>query len=239
MVNSLLQIKYRILFSLSLVLFVHSLLSQNLVMNPGFEELQPIDSKPGINAKHWKTYKNADLANLATGIHLTPPSWGGKRIATNYSNLLSVEKGRREYLVGKLSQPLVGGQKYEVKFYVKLTDISNCGASHLGIMFTEEPIAPTKTTLGYLIVKTPTSAMVVSDSILQKSEWKIVSGEITAKGGERILTIGYFASPSQIKRTFHYKKINSLTPECFTKEIFDAVSVVATSNVPNENMTTE
>lgn len=94
----------------------------------------------------------------------------------------------REYIQTQLTSPLVAGSQYKVGMYVKRASNSRLAINSLGILLSST--APNQPGNQY-IVATPQiqySGPLLSDT----TNWTLVSGVISATGGEQYLTIGNF-----------------------------------------------
>ncbi len=136
-----------------------SLLGQNLVLNPSFENVTvgnlecnwytaAAQFDNAMNNWTVPTGGSTDIFNtaLGAGCYCSPfsthPSSVGQqapRTGNGYVNIVTYGDGGcdpwREYVQGELSTPLVAGQTYEVKFYVSLADKMAVGTNNIGVKF--------------------------------------------------------------------------------------------------------
>ena len=96
---------------------------------------------------------------------------------------------RREYIQGKLSEPLIAGRNYVFGFYAVLTEIST-HASKIGIAFTEDTVY--YNTMDCLIGEGFYPNLETSTFITDTANWTKVEWVYTASGGERFFTVGNF-----------------------------------------------
>ncbi len=182
------------------------LVAQNLVPNPGFEDLTtcPGDASLVNLAAPWisPTMGSTDLfntcaggsCNTATPWVCVPLNWTGEQMphtGQGYAGFFvtwSGEENYREYVQAELTEPLVAGMAYTVSFHVSLADDGNMATSSIGAHLSVEPI-----TLAGTTPLTCCPAQVISEEIItDKENWTLITGCYTATGGERYITIGNF-----------------------------------------------
>lgn len=127
---------------------------QNLVLNPSFEQTNGILGCDYYQTNYfpvvdWQTVAltSPDLisntlnaacvtSSLHTSTTFEPPFAGNNYIALlNYQPNRNSERFYREYIRGKISQPLQPGIPYKIVFNVCLGNRSNVGMNKLGIKF--------------------------------------------------------------------------------------------------------
>lgn len=189
--------------------------AQNLVLNPGFEEhkkclTNEVTSKyfgtiPGFKlaeVAHWSTPSAAETADYfhkcnSDTNYGVPNNYLGSQEPRNgdgYSGFYFKTESQpeyREYVQGKLSDPLVRNKLYHVSFYVSLSDYSELAGSIIGIYFSRDSLVKDKNFRANLEFK-PT---IQNDSVIfltDKKRWLRVSGKFFAEGGEKFFTIGNF-----------------------------------------------
>ena len=95
----------------------------------------------------------------------------------------------REYIEAPLISPLIAGKKYCVEFYVNLSDSCNIAIDALGLYFSTGSI----TSSNYFNLPDLPQIKNPDGNILKdKNNWKAISGEYIAIGGENFITIGNF-----------------------------------------------
>ena len=101
----------------------------------------------------------------------------------------------REYLCGKLSQPLIDGKCYNIQFYIVPATYKNypvVGMNRIGIWFSADTIVDSTHIYGTPLGVIPDyeySGGVICDT----TAWTRISGSFTAQGGELHFVIGNFA----------------------------------------------
>ncbi|MBC8757017.1 OmpA family protein [Kordia sp. YSTF-M3] len=132
---------------LSVFLVTSLIFSQNLVLNPSFEECSNCERSMGQfdnNVTNWSTpsggstdyfnYKGKKSYNHYNG-YQKPRT--GTALAGIY---VFTEKNYREYIQGELKKTLEKGKKYTITFYVSLAEKSTKATTDLDILFTEEAL---------------------------------------------------------------------------------------------------
>ncbi len=165
---------------------------QNLVLNPSFENMSGVlncsfyggQILPVLN---WSSGNTATTdfysSTLAISCQMHPlnpiTAFQQPRTGNNYmafTNGLG-EGNYREYVRGRLSQPLVVGTIYNIEFYVCLTNYANTGMNNIGLAFINntEPIFPIITTIP-LVPDVNYSGSPITD----RDNWTLLSFQYTA-----------------------------------------------------------
>jgi len=177
--NSLL-LKGLILILSNSFLFIQSSFSQNLIPNPGFEELFISDEfqwvQPINQFYHWEQ-NSRGMGN----------SHNGKF----FNGICMYNWHPCEYLSIKLSEPLVKDSSYHLSTWLRIASFKAKGHQHMykiGAYFSDKAI---NTRRKFVMNNTPQAFFNIPDS-LDKSDWNEVEATFTATGNEEYLTIGYF-----------------------------------------------
>ncbi len=191
--------------------------SQNLVPNPGFEEIDGCTVFAGYaevdSASYWfnPTWTTPDLRydsclisdpfyqllNLVDQNILFPGAHNGQGYvgmilgSADYQNH-PTSTDWMEYISVKLTSSLVAGQHYYVSAFIKLQADVDYATEDLGFYFSETSIADS--TLEPLKQYIPQVSN-LDGFITNTGEWKKVTGCFIANGGEEYLTIGNFSDP--------------------------------------------
>lgn len=199
-------------------LSIHGQTLGNMVFNPSFEEHRDCPTKLdalGVmkEADAWwqPTRGSSDYFNACGSRDCqVPRNKMGLQAAHSgeaYCGIYCSQETYREYLQTELKEPLVPGRRYRVSFWVSLADKSPQAVATLGALLTTSRIEDS--TWGILMdreardygdgtaqyIATYYEAQVTHPAgqpLDNTKEWTEVSGEFTAKGGERFLTIGNF-----------------------------------------------
>ncbi|WP_298417683.1 OmpA family protein [uncultured Kordia sp.] len=227
-----------------LLLFSSLLFSQNLVLNPSFEECLHCERSMGHfdkNVTDWSTPNNSTTDYF---------NYKGKKSYNHYNGYqksrtgiahagiyVYSEKNYREYVQGTLAQTLEKGKKYTVTFYVSLAELSTKATTDLDILFTEEKlekcyyanhckknIRPKKAT-----DKKFNKVEIHRDRFYQeKLGWREITFTYEAQGFENYFSIGNFnrnwkTNKIQIQPAkeyeFAYYYIDDVSVESIEKEI--------------------
>lgn len=184
----------------------------NLVPNPSFEQYSSCPSSlnqvylasPWFNPTQGTSdYFNACFTN--TGFSADVPSnWIGyqnARTGDAYTGIavypVQNPPDYREYVEVRLKDSLQAGVNYYVSFYVSLADSVNYAADSIGAYFSSDSILSSNS------INFPYNPQVSngSDNIISdKQNWMKVSGQFTAQGGEKFMTIGNFKDDSQTNK---------------------------------------
>ncbi|MFT3886119.1 MAG: OmpA family protein [Flavobacteriales bacterium] len=177
--------------------------SLNLIENGSFEQVDGKLKRPGSieMAKGWKspTAQKADLfsetvANSPIG---APKNEEGDQSALsgqNYAGLMwwsYMNKEPRSYLQAKFKKMLKKDQKYCVRYYVSLGDLSKYNADQLGAYISKIVIKKDETTNLTYEPQVPALRTKLYDDL---NSWQGVCGVYDAKGDEQYLLIGNFAA---------------------------------------------
>src|SRR5688572_28444756 len=130
-------------------------IAQNLVPNPGFEEITICPQSFYIRSEDFAipgwtsaTLGTPDLFHACSKEEAGVPfNWtgesnahSGKGYAGIYVWDTEVKANYREYLQGELAEPIKAGHKYMAEFYYKLAPNSVYANSRMGLTFMEAPI---------------------------------------------------------------------------------------------------
>ncbi|MCB9267939.1 MAG: OmpA family protein, partial [Lewinellaceae bacterium] len=175
--------------------FGRPLPGQNLVVSPGFENAVPsLRQGPWTAVTGTPDYYNTNHPerNTNSGLERTAHAFEGEA----YLGIACLGASRwqcrnsREYVCGRLSEPLAAGERYEVSLYVRLaSEISTFPLAEMGIFFSPEEPGEEEVcskALKYLPLRGE------SPLLAPAQRWQQVKGYYTAGGGESILTIGNF-----------------------------------------------
>lgn len=185
--------------------------SQNpSILNPGFEAFTSAPTSPGqwFFATHWENASSTDsdpdffhVDGFAGGdlpetpVAVVEPHGGGG--VMGFIAAKTDGSNRREYLVGRFSEPLVPGLRYRLGFSMtngEPTPFSQAGAavSHIGVAGSEN--SPMQVGLSPLQMN-PTFAI---SSPSYNREWQDWSFVFTAPAAWNHFTIGVFANDNDV-----------------------------------------
>lgn len=185
--------------------------SQNLVLNPSFEDY--VDCPTGFSAIDYPmatlsvtdwyipTAGSADYLNpcASTASMVSAPSnFFGYQVArtgeayAGWIGYLSCMPNYREYVEARLLVPMVAGHRYHVSYWLSLANDSPFAIDQLGAFFSPDSLNdPSITTT---IPETPQILSPVSVPYADTANWQPLAGELIAVGGERWVIIGNFTA---------------------------------------------
>lgn len=203
--------KFAIYWLLALGLLPSLVTAQNLIPNPGFENLGSppcswITSPGGFTAavNNWTMPSNGSTDIFSTYVSSTcfghPMSTHSSRIGQqmprtgNVSSALltygagcGYQPNYREYLQAQLTTPMVAGQAYDVEFYVSLGDAASLATNNLGAHFRTGPYFQAT-----CFVISPTPQFNNTAVITNSTGWTLVSGTVTATANWTHVIFGNF-----------------------------------------------
>lgn len=220
------------------LLFSVQVFSQNLVLNPSFEQTNDcigIIGYIGENINYWSTPTSATtdfFSSCKKGQTGVPENFEGVQNAQSGNNYVGFGMLRgysMEYIQGQLAKTLTKGQKYNVSFYVSLSEQSNYAVNGFDFLFVDneldanilDELNPKK--LNELKVKEYSFHSIKSSDFLNdKQNWVQVSKQIIATGNEKFIIIGDFAKYSKTEKIKVAKKPRK---QIFSYYYLDNVSV--------------
>jgi len=188
------------------------MVSQNLVLNPSFEENKLCPSVIGsFNSlvTDWSTPNlgSTDYFNTCS-ITVGVDNFFGNQRAKNgqaYAGMyVMTPENYREYIQGKLTQTLTIGEKYTITFYISLSDNTSHAIRDLGILFLKEPLnnnSDKLINLNEVLNEVKNSYFVLINSpefYSEKENWEKVTFDYVAKGFEQFFIIGNFDTKNRI-----------------------------------------
>ncbi len=196
--------------------------SQNLVLNPSFENHSNCPSRLGNfvqDLEDWTTptLGSSDYFNSCSQSMGVPSNFNGSQKAKHgnaYAGLyLYAPDDYREYIQASLSQPLKNGDTYKISFYISLAENSDTSVKGFGVLFSERPfridfkkelskmqLAKLKDNASYLL------EIHNKDYLNDTENWISLETEFVANGTERFLTLGNFKNNLQTIKSEFGKK---------------------------------
>jgi len=179
--------------------------SQNLVLNPSFEDTIPCAVYPGepqLRPYFWFEANggSTDFFNTSNNCPYgggVPQSVMGYQFPENGSAFFGFSiwgptagANYREYIEGFLADTLQLNHTYLVSFYVSPADNCNYFTDDIGAYFSVDSVKnwANGSNLPYAPQVENTQGNVLNDTL----NWMLVSGTFTAQGGEKFITIGNF-----------------------------------------------
>ena len=203
--------KYYIILALGFIVSFQ-LHGQNLVPNPGFEDVNcptvytgfPNQIDQYVNGWRSGNCASPDIYAACSQDSITrpPAAWYGSEMPHMGSNFTAVgfytigPTPWYEYLVCKLDRPLQAGNQYSLSFWASRADSSRYATAEFGMAF-----SPTLDTCvsGFEGPVLPySSALTASNIITQTNGWTQIRGTYTATGNEQYLLLGCFTPWDQL-----------------------------------------
>ena len=186
------------------------LAAQNLVPNPSFEDTTACETPTQctlLKATDWHNPNTAtpdvwdcDL-NRSCGADMEPngpngPAYQyartGTRLAGVYAWYGAGSSNTREYVMCRLTTPLVGGQRYVVALWVARKRTFSLAVDHLGVWFGLDSLYEAHPNWLHVTpqveLRDPNSSYLVEDDL-----WTEIRDTLLAAGGERWMVVGHFA----------------------------------------------
>lgn len=189
----------KVLLLLFYIINLNLLYSQNLILNPDFEEST---SNLYSGLKDWTKCVSSDSPDYftdSTTNRIFEKYIGGiKSYSGNshvgifvYRNTTKKNRETREYIQVPLNQSLEKEKNYYVEVFIAADEESNIICSSLALYFSSEKLEFKSTSEMY---KLNPQAFNPSNNFIQKNKWTKLSGNFTASGNEKYLIIGNFES---------------------------------------------
>ena len=209
--------------------------SLNMVPNGGFEDFEGKLKRLGSieMATGWKspTLVKADLFSdkVAAGPVSAPRNEYGDQGALNGSNYAGLlwwsymNKEPRSYLQVKFKKMLTKGQKYCVRYFVSLSDLSKYSANELGAYVSKVMVKKDDESALTYEMQVPNLRTRIYDDIYS---WQGVCGVYDAKGDEQYLILGNMAANDKVVTGKVKRPKGEVRPQIFKAYYFiDDVSV--------------
>ncbi len=195
--------------------------SQNLVMNPSFEDHIACPIRLGnfsADVIGWSTPTkgSTDYFHACSQAMGTPKNFNGTQIADfgeGYAGFyLYAPNDYREYMQAELLSPLKKGVTYELSFFVSLAERSDFAINEFGVVFSERPLdfeIHKELSKMHLYKDTDNSFTYLeigySHFANDTKDWMLVSTPYVAKGNEQFMTLGNFKNNARTRK-FLFKK---------------------------------
>ena len=165
----------------------------------------------GVDAWWQPTKGSSDYFNPCGGRECQTPrnkmGYQEPHTGVAYCGIYCSKENYREYLQTELREPLMEGKHYRVSYWVSLADKSPHAVASLGAFLTDDRISDTTWNIlmhneisilsdgQKQVIATYLKPQVINSEVIDDiNGWQLISGEFEAKGGERYLTLGNFAS---------------------------------------------
>jgi hypothetical protein len=178
--------------------------AQNLVLNYSFEDTIPSTANPNCGgpeaAYPWFT-PSLGSSDYWSMYYYCSGSWGlfGHQIPKTgfaYCGFSTYDKSPlpnyREYIEGIFIDTMLANHDYCISFYVSLANISKLVTDRIGAYISVDSLYDHSTNQPLSVI--PQIANPIGNLIADTLNWVLISGNYTAQGGERYITIGNFYS---------------------------------------------
>lgn len=244
---------YLLLLFLGMTLWINNVLGQNgnLVPNGGFEQYSscptsfgqislavPWDNPVGIltSTDYINTCSSNSMSLWLNGFGPNSGQGFAHIYISVYPNSPLPYSGQ-EYLQVPLLQPMIAGAVYKISFYGALnSSISPVVANTVGVLLTDNSVY----TAGFPTVysmQTTYNSSVPQFTISTLNSWSYYEAYYTAQGGEEVLTLGNFNTPSNIITTSPVLSTfsQSVLIDDVVIELFDTCYVHIQNSVSNDS----
>jgi outer membrane protein OmpA-like peptidoglycan-associated protein len=205
--------------------------AQNLVPNPGFDELSRCPQSLSTDKKDF-IVPGWESPTIGTPDHFHGCSWGEADVPFNWAGSSNARSGKgyagiyvwstepernyREYLQCELAEPLKKGEKYILEVFYKLAPYSVYAVNRFGMTLTDTRINLQD---DKVINLTPLISVENDTAILRTTGgWEQAKLEYVANGGERFVVIGNFFDNKSTKATrfpFRFGKSERLSTSAY------------------------
>ena len=214
--------KKQLLF-LALSFILKFSVGQNLVLNGDFEQMNfcPQNGSNISAAKFWikpalgtPDYYNG-CATVASGANVPNNVLGFQQAhsGVGYAGLDILWEGfnsYREYIEVPLNSTLTANVCYHFEMYINLANFNTYTTNSIGIYFSDTLVIDTSYSNPYSGTNLPFTPQIINTSGTPDTlNWKLVSGDYTAVGGEGYITIGNFNNDLQTDTIGYNYSVNS------------------------------
>lgn len=178
----------------SLVLTLH-VAGQNLIPNPGFEHMNRcLEHEVWCSVEAW-VHTTQDLVRCEDDPAMEARPLRGKGMMTVLVGQPMSQGFAREYLQVPILCPLVEGETYQLRFYLKP---EYCLVPQFGVYFSEHVIRQNRSYPLFLTPHFQFHKIIFEENPKAGNGWVKVEVEFTASGQERYLILGNFDAPERV-----------------------------------------
>ncbi|MFY7972201.1 MAG: OmpA family protein [Flavobacteriales bacterium] len=224
----------KVLYTLLLFIWASASFSQNLVVNPSFEEKSYCPTN--FNQQQLKVITGWSQLNEGTPDYFhrcsdkvgVPNNMFGSQLPKDgdaYAGMAvysPTQRNYREYLTSKLSRALSAGEMVCIEFYVSAADFSKYVIDGMGVALTKDRLTQERS----LVVKHRPQLSNPHFYMLDDADgWVLISDVYTAQGGEQYITIGNFAIDKELKILSRTRESGAQENSSWAYVFVDQVSV--------------
>ena len=224
---------------IAISLFPISVIGQNLIPNPSFEEKTGCPSNyttsyDPIKTVNWYSPSTGtpDLfSSCSLGMMSTPRNFAGIAYPPNGQNYVgmyfgspreTLDKNYREYLTCQLLSPLKKGEEYKFHFFAKPATYSTYLIDRLTFAFSSDSILVGHDNSLWEL----NHSTIFVDTVKVTKGWYEIELEFVANGTEKYLTIGDFTKPGEGSFEKMFTAKSQLKEGGSTYYLFDNFSLV-------------
>ena len=214
--------------SVAFFLLINFCNAQNLIPNPGFEEVHacPTGLRQLELAKHWYG-ANAGTPELFHNCGFKSsisPNTGNGMAGVIF---LSEASSFVEYLQIELVDSLLEGEEYEFSFYIRLSKTSLIAINNIGAFFSKNGLHRN------LWVRFQNRPQVVFRKVTDNTDsWQKIEANYKAKGGEKFITIGNFFAKHFITEKIVNRAATDRTTYYYVDDFYLGKKQIYAPNVP-------
>ncbi len=177
--------------------------SQNLVLNPGFEDHGEIsgngsgtDNLKGNHVKNWISPTSGSPDYFSTASDYLWNQYGKPKSHSGFAMagivIYGGKKEYREYIMGEFSSPLEAGKKYDFSISIALAEFCGVNIDKIEIYFSKDKFENKKTDQALKLI--PQIFIDSTDQKGMEGKWIVFHESYTAVGGEKYFTLGNYLS---------------------------------------------
>ncbi|NOT37287.1 MAG: hypothetical protein HOP11_07905 [Saprospiraceae bacterium] len=224
-----------------------NLSAQNLAINPSLEgdscDISDFNNNGGVDLPDWDQLFTADyytINNCRNKVKYRTPR-SGRSCAGIFVNTISIYLGKRyvarEYLIGKLSEPLIKNHKYSVSFNVKpsytIDEVKKVYTTRnisLAFLSNKSDVLRYRNVNEEYLLDLNEDITNTTGEIFDSINYTKIEGCYKAKGGERIFVIGNFrhdtlSSLVPMSKESIYAKAYLLVDDIYVEEFKELPSI--------------
>jgi OmpA-OmpF porin, OOP family len=221
---------------LAFAVLCYALQAQNLVVNPGFELRDEIDSANVRQTDYFSTNHVTGwctpLSNFLTTDFFAPGVSRGAQIEKRFPAKNKAHSGNsfaglyidlkwKEYMRGTLTEPLQAGKNYRITFWILLSEQSDIALYNLNILFFKK-YECAEELLGFTNMVSECS-IYGTEKAKNDGTWTQIALDFQAVGGEKYFVLGYRGKEWRTKSVKAHKAGSDLP---FAYYYFDDFSIV-------------
>ncbi len=214
--------------SVAFFLLINFCSAQNLIPNPGFEEVHacPTGLRQLELAKYWYG-ANAGTPELFHNCGFRASISPNTGNAMGGVIFLSEASSFVEYLQVEFVDSLVQGEEYDFSFYIRLSTTSLIAINNIGAFFSKNGLHRN------LWVRFQNRPQIVFGEVADNTQsWQKLEGTYKASGGEKFITIGNFFAKHFVTEKIVNKAATDRTTYYYVDDFYLGKKQLYAPNVP-------